>query len=113
MPVDSQWVTTAFEFEGYRIVSYRGVVRGITVRSRNLIVNLGAAIQTLFGGNITLYTQLCERARQEAFDLMLEHAARVGANAVVAMHYDANEVGAGVTEVLAYGTAVVIEAVKP
>jgi len=84
MPVHSQWVTTAFEFEGYRIVSYRGVVRGITVRSRNLIVNLGAAIQTLFGGNITLYTQLCERARQEAFDLMLEHAARVGANAVVA-----------------------------
>jgi len=113
MPVHSQWVTTAFEFEGYRIVSYRGVVRGITVRSRNLIVNLGAAIQTLFGGNITLYTQLCERARQEAFDLMLEHAAQVGANAVVAMHYDANEVGAGVTEVLAYGTAVVIEAVKP
>jgi len=74
---------------------------------------LGAAIQTLFGGNITLYTELCERARQEAFDLMLEHAAQVGANAVVAMHYDANEVGAGVTEVLAYGTAVVIEAVKP
>jgi uncharacterized protein YbjQ (UPF0145 family) len=113
MPVDSQWVTTAFEFEGHRIVSYRGVVRGITVRSRNLIVNLGATIQTLFGGNITLYTELCERARQEAFDLMLEHAARVGANAVVAMHYDANEVAAGVTEVLAYGTAVVIEAVKP
>ncbi len=113
MPVHGQWVTTAFEFEGYRIVGYRGVVRGITVRSRNLIVNLGAAIQTLFGGNITLYTELCERARQEAFDLMLEHAAQVGANAVVAMHYDANEVGAGVTEVLAYGTAVVIEAVKP
>jgi uncharacterized protein YbjQ (UPF0145 family) len=113
MPVHSQWVTTAFEFEGYRIVSYRGVVRGITVRSRNLIVNLGATIQTLFGGNITLYTELCERTRQEAFDLMLEHAARVGANAVVAMRYDANEVAAGVTEVLAYGTAVVIEAVKP
>ncbi len=113
MPVDSQWVTTAFEFEGYRIVSYRGVVRGIIVRSRNLIVNLGASIQTLFGGNITLYTELCERTRQEAFDLMLEHAARVGANAVVAMRYDANEVAAGVTEVLAYGTAVVIEAVKP
>jgi len=113
MPVHSQWVTTAFEFEGYRIVSYRGVVRGIIVRSRNLIVNLGASIQTLFGGNITLYTELCERTRQEAFDLMLEHAARVGANAVVAMRYDANEVAAGVTEVLAYGTAVVIEAVKP
>ena len=89
------------------------MVRGIIVRSRNLIVNLGASIQTLFGGNITLYTELCERTRQEAFDLMLEHAARVGANAVVAMRYDANEVAAGVTEVLAYGTAVVIEAVKP
>jgi uncharacterized protein YbjQ (UPF0145 family) len=113
MPVHSQWVTTALEFEGQRIVGYRGVVRGITVRSRNLIVNLGAAIQTLFGGNITLYTQLCERTRQEAFDLMLEHAAQVGANAVVAMRYDANEVAAGVTEVLAYGTAVVIEPVKP
>lgn len=90
-------------------MGYRGVVRGITVRSRNLIANLGAAIQTIFGGNITLYTELCERARQEAFDLMLEHAAQVGANAVVSMRYDANEVGAGVTEVLAYGTAVIIE----
>ena len=85
------------------------MVRGITVRSRNLAVNLGAAIQTMFGGNITLYTELCERARQEAFDLMLEHASQVGANAVVAMRYDANDVAAGVTEVLAYGTAVVIE----
>ena len=85
MSVHPQWVTTAFEFDGHRIVGYRGVVRGITVRSRNLIVNLGATIQTLFGGNITLYTELCERARQEAFDLMLEHAAQMGANAVVAM----------------------------
>jgi uncharacterized protein YbjQ (UPF0145 family) len=84
-------------------------VRGITVRSRNLVVNVGAAIQTMFGGNITLYTELCERARREAFDLMLEHASQVGANAVVAMRYDANDVAAGVTEVLAYGTAVVIE----
>ena len=109
MAVHSQWVTTGLTFEGHRIVGYRGVVRGITVRSRNLIVNLGAAIQTLFGGNITLYTELCERARREAFDLMLEHAAEVGANAIVSMRYDANEVGAGVTEVLAYGTAVVIE----
>jgi uncharacterized protein YbjQ (UPF0145 family) len=109
MAVDSQWVTTGLEFEGHRIVAYRGVVRGITVRSRNLIVNLGATIQTIFGGNITLYTELCERARQEAFDLMLAHAAEVGANAIVSMRYDANEVGAGVTEVLAYGTAVVIE----
>ncbi|HEY7038108.1 MAG TPA: YbjQ family protein [Methylomirabilota bacterium] len=109
MAVHSQWVTTGLGFEGQRIVGYRGVVRGITVRSRNLIVNLGAAIQTIFGGNITLYTELCERARREAFDLMLEHAAQMGANAIVAMRYDANEVGAGVTEVLAYGTAVVIE----
>ena len=92
-------------------MGHRGIVRGITVRSRNLIVNLGAAIQTMFGGNITLYTELCERARQEAFDLMLEHASQVGANAVVAMRYDANDVAAGVTEVLAYGTAVVIEPV--
>src|SRR5262249_34741414 len=74
MPVHPQWVTTGLEFEGHRIVGHRGVVRGITVRSRNVVVNLGAAIQTLFGGNITLYTELCERARQEAFDLMLEHA---------------------------------------
>ena len=110
MPVHPQWVTTGLEFEGHRIVGHRGVVRGITVRSRNLIVNLGATIQTLFGGNITLYTQLCEHARQEAFDLMREHAAAVGANAVVSMRYDANDVAPGVTEVLAYGTAVIVEA---
>jgi len=77
MPIHPQWVTTSFELDGHRIVGYRGVVRGITVRSRNLIVNLGATIQTFFGGNITLYTELCERARQEAFDLMLEHAAQI------------------------------------
>src|SRR5262245_5170165 len=110
MAIPPQRVTTGLEFEGHRIVAYRGVVRGITVRSRNLFVNIGAAFQTLFGGNITLYTELCERARQQAFDLMREHAAAVGANAIVSMRYDANEVAAGVTEVLAYGTAVVIEA---
>jgi uncharacterized protein YbjQ (UPF0145 family) len=109
MSVPSQWVTTALSFDGYRIIHNRGVVRGITVRSRNLIVNVGAWIQTLIGGNITLYTELCERTRQEAFDLMREHAAAVGANAVISMRYDANEVAPGVTEVLAYGTAVVIE----
>lgn len=109
MSVQPQWVTTALGFDGYRITHSRGVVRGITVRSRNVFVNIGAWIQTLFGGNITLYTELCERARQEAFDLMLVHAAAMGANAVVSMRYDANEVGPGVTEVLAYGTAVVIE----
>lgn len=109
MPVQPQWVTTAPGFDGHRITQHRGVVRGITVRSRNVIANFGASIQTLFGGNITLYTELCERARQEAFDLMLQHAAAMGANAVVNMRYDANDVAQGVTEVLAYGTAVVIE----
>ena len=109
MSVPPQWVTTALGFDGYRIASNRGIVRGIAVRSRNLFVNIGAWIQTLFGGNISLYTQLCERARQDAFDLMREHAAAVGANAIVSMRYDANDVAPGVTEVLAYGTAVVIE----
>jgi uncharacterized protein YbjQ (UPF0145 family) len=102
-------VTTAMGFEGYRVVQHRGVVRGIVVRSRSVVGSLGASIQTLFGGNITLYTELCEHARQDAFDLMMRHAAEVGANAVIAMRYDANEVAPGVTEVLAYGTAVVIE----
>jgi uncharacterized protein YbjQ (UPF0145 family) len=88
------------------------VVRGVTVRSRSVIGTFGASIQTLFGGNITLYTQLCERARQEAFDLMLQHAAAMGANAVIGVRYDANDVAQGVTEVLAYGTAVVIEQVR-
>jgi uncharacterized protein YbjQ (UPF0145 family) len=109
MSIQPQWVTTALGFDGYRVASSRGIVRGITVRSRNLVVNFGAWIQTLFGGNITLYTELCEHARQEAFDLMREHAAAVGANAIVSMRYDANDVAPGVTEVLAYGTAVVIE----
>ena len=108
--IQKQWVTTGLSFEGYRIKQYRGVVRGIVVRSRSLIGNIGAGLQTLFGGNITLYTQLCERAREEAFDLMRQHAAALGANAIVSMRYDANEVAPGVTEVLAYGTAVVIEA---
>ena len=109
MSVAPQWVTTALAFDGYRITQHRGVVRGITVRSRNLVVNVGAWVQTLFGGNITLYTSLCEHARQEAFDLMREHAAAVGGNAVISMRYDANDVAPGVTEVLAYGTVVVIE----
>jgi uncharacterized protein YbjQ (UPF0145 family) len=109
MPIHPHWVTTAFGFDGYRITSHRGVVRGITVRSRSLVGNIGASIQTLFGGNITLYTQLCERAREEAFELMLRHASEVGANAVIGARYDANEIAAGVTEVLAYGTAVVVE----
>jgi uncharacterized protein YbjQ (UPF0145 family) len=97
------------DFAGHRIVQYRGVVRGIVVRSRSIVGSLGASIQTLFGGNITLYTELCERAREDAFEIMLRHAADLGANAIVGMRYDANEVTAGVTEVLAYGTAVVVE----
>jgi uncharacterized protein YbjQ (UPF0145 family) len=113
MPIPRQWVTTAFTFDGHRIAANRGVVRGITVRSRNILVNFGAMIQTLFGGNITLYTELCERAREEAFQLMLEHAAAAGANAIIGMRYDANDVAPGVTEVLAYGTAVVIEPPPP
>lgn len=102
-------VTTTNEVAGYRVVRHLGVVRGLTVRSRSVIGNIGASIQTLFGGNITLYTELAERAREEAFNLMVEHAASAGANAIIAMRYDANEIADGVTEVLAYGTAVTVE----
>ena len=105
-----EMVSTTNELAGFRILRQLGVVRGITVRSRSVIGNIGAALQTLVGGNITLYTELCERAREDAFDLMIRQAAELGANAVVAMRYDANEVMQGVTEVLAYGTAVVVEA---
>ena len=111
MALPAQWVTTGFGFEGYRIAAYRGVVRGVTVRSRSVVGSIGASLQTLVGGNISLFTELCEHARQEAFELMVQHAREVGANAVIGMRYDANEVAQGVTEVLAYGTAVVIEAV--
>jgi len=107
--VEPRWVTTANTFEGYRIAEYRGVVRGIVVRSRSVLGNIGASVQTFFRGNITLYTDLCERARQDAYVLMLRHAAEAGGNAVVAMRYDANEIAPGVTEVLAYGTAIVLE----
>lgn len=107
--IDADKVTTALELPGFKIVRNVGIVRGIVVRSRSIIGNLGAAIQMLFGGNITLYTAMCEKARADAFRLMLEHAAEMGANAVVGMKYDANEVASGVTEVLAYGTAVVVE----
>lgn len=105
-------VTTNLQLDGYRVVRNLGVVRGITVRSRSVIGTLGASLQTLVGGNITLFTQLCEKSRVEAFDLMLMHAAALGANAVIAMRYDATEVMQGVTEVLAYGTAVVVEPAK-
>ena len=102
-------VATTNDLAGHRIVRHLGLVRGIVVRSRSIIGNVGATLQSLFGGNITLYTALCEQARADAFDLMVAHARELGANAVVGMRYDANEVAAGITEVLAYGTAVVIE----
>jgi uncharacterized protein YbjQ (UPF0145 family) len=107
--VDHHLVTTAFELPGRRIARNLGVVRGIVVRSRSVVGNIGAGIQMLFGGNITLYTELCEKAREDAYHLMLDHAGEIGANAIIGMRYDANEVTAGVTEVLAYGTAVVVE----
>ena len=101
--------TTAFTFEGYRTSRHLGLVRGIIVRSRSIVGNIGAALQTIVGGNISIYTNLCERARQDAFDQMCQHAAALGANAVIGVRYDATEIGAGITEVLCYGTAVVIE----
>jgi uncharacterized protein YbjQ (UPF0145 family) len=107
--IDPAFVTTAFELPGYRIVRNVGVVRGVIVRSRSVVGSIGASLQTLVGGNITLFTTLCEQARADAYKLMVEHAAERGASAIVGMRYDANEVMAGVTEVLAYGTAVVVE----
>lgn len=109
MSINRNMVTTTFELPGQRVVQNIGVVRGIIVRSRSIVGSIGAGLQTLFGGNITLYTQLCERARIDAYDLMVEHAAQTGANAIIGMRYDANEIAPGVTEVLAYGTAVRVE----
>jgi uncharacterized protein YbjQ (UPF0145 family) len=105
----SMLVTTTNDFPGHRVVRTLGLVRGITVRSRSVLGNIGAGIQSLFGGNITIYTELAERAREEAYELMVRHAVAAGANAVIGMRYDANEITDGITEVLAYGTAVVIE----
>lgn len=102
--------TTTFELPGYRVVKSFGVVRGIVVRSRSVIGNIGASIQAIFGGNITLYTALCERTRADAFNQMLAHAGQLGANAVVGVRYDATEIAAGITEVICYGTAVSVEA---
>ena len=101
--------TTTFDFDGYRTTRSLGVVRGITVRSRSIFGTFGASLQTLVGGNITLFTELCEKTREEAFELMMQHATQLGANAVVGIRYDATEVMQGVTEVLCYGTAVVVE----
>lgn len=102
-------VTSAFELDGKRITKNLGIVRGITVRSRSIVGNIGAGFQTLFGGNITLFETLCERAREQSFERMVAHAEQMGANAIIGMRYDATEIGGGITEVLAYGTAVVVE----
>jgi uncharacterized protein YbjQ (UPF0145 family) len=103
--------TTAFELTGYRTVATLGVVRGITVRSRSIVGSFVGGLQTIVGGNITIYTELCERAREDAFTLMLQHAEQLGANAIIGVRYDANEIMSGVTEVLCYGTAVRVEPV--
>jgi len=101
--------TTTFELPGYSVVKSFGVVRGIVVRSRSIIGNIGAGIQAIFGGNISLYTELCERAREDAFNQMLTHAGQLGATAVIGVRYDATEIAAGISEVLCYGTAVTVE----
>jgi uncharacterized protein YbjQ (UPF0145 family) len=105
-------VTTAFELPGFRVVRNLGVVRGITVRSRSVFGTIGASFQTLVGGNISIFTQLCEHAREEAFEIMIQHASEIGANAIIGARYDANEVMGGVTEVLAYGAAVIVEPIE-
>lgn len=106
--MDHSMTSTSFELAGYRITRSLGVVRGITVRSRSVVGTFGGALQTLFGGNISLFTELCEKAREEAFDMMLKHAEELGGNAVIGVRYDANELMQGVSEVLCYGTAVVV-----
>ena len=107
--VSHQMVTTAFELPGFRIVQNLGVVRGIVVRSRNVFANIGASLQTLVGGNITAWTTLCEQTRFDAFEIMIQHASELGANAVIGARYDANEIATTATEILAYGTAVIVE----
>jgi uncharacterized protein YbjQ (UPF0145 family) len=107
--MDRSMVTTTLQIEGMQVAKHMGIVRGITVRSRSVVGQIGASFQQLVGGNITIYTELCEHAREEAFQLMMQHADTLGANAILAMRYDANEVTDGVTEVLAYGTAVVVQ----
>ena len=107
--MDHNLITTAFTLDGYKIVRNLGIVRGITVRSRNMFASIGASLQTLVGGNITIFTELCEKTRTEAFELMVQHAEALGANAMIGVRYDANDVMSGVTEVLAYGTAVFVE----
>ena len=107
--MQNSMVTTTFDLPNYKIVKSLGVVRGITVRSRSIVGNIAGGIQSLFGGNITIYTDLCERAREETYELMCKHANQLGANAIIGMRYDATELMAGLTEVLCYGTAVIVE----
>jgi uncharacterized protein YbjQ (UPF0145 family) len=110
--VPHEFVTTAFELPGYRIKRNLGIVRGIVVRSRSILGTIGAGLQTMVGGNITLFSNLCEQTRGDAFELMLQHAGALGANAVIGARYDATEIMQGVTEVLAYGTAVIVEPIQ-
>lgn len=107
--MNAAMTTTTFTLDGYRVTRSLGVVRGITVRSRSIVGTVGGALQTVFGGNITLFTELCEKTRSEAFDMMLRHAEQLGANAVIGVRYDATELMQGVTEVLCYGTAVTVQ----
>ena len=111
MRLDQRFITTGNELAGMKIVAQLGIVRGITVRSRSIVGNVAAGVQSIFGGNISIYTELCEKAREEAFELMVSHAEASGADAIIGMRYDANEVAQGITEVLCYGTAVKIEPV--
>ena len=107
--VSHQMATTAFELPNFRITQNLGVVRGIVVRSRNVFATIGASFQTLVGGNITLWTNMCEETRRDAFEIMIQHASEIGANAIIGMRYDTTEISTGVTEVIAYGTAVIVE----
>ncbi|WP_462265760.1 YbjQ family protein [Mucilaginibacter sp.] len=109
--MDRAFITTSTSLEGYKVVKHLGVVRGITVRSRSVLGNFAGGIQSIFGGRLSIYVELCENAREEAFVLLAQHAQSVGANAIINMRYDANEIAQGITEVLAYGTAVVVEQV--
>ena len=111
--VSHQMVTTAFELPNHRVVQNLGVVRGIVVRSRNVFATIGASFQTLVGGNITMWTSMCEQARADAFEIMIQHATEIGANAVIGTRYDTTEISTGVTEVLCYGTAVIVEPLNP
>ena len=111
--VSHQMVTTAFELPNYRVAQNLGIVRGIVVRSRNVFATIGATLQTIVGGNITVWTNLCEQTRVDAFEIMIQHATEIGANAVIGARYDTTEIAQGVTEVLAYGTAVIVEPANP